>query len=47
MEKVRSIVGQIPVKVIGRLDASGELKVNGETVGVEALAAAWLRPRDW
>ncbi|MCC6319849.1 MAG: phosphoribosylformylglycinamidine synthase [Phycisphaerales bacterium] len=47
MPSLQSSLAGTPYRVIGRLNATGGLRIGGETIGVESLAAAWLRPLDW
>ena len=42
VDRVRSELGVVPMRVLGELDARGELRVGGESVAVAALAEAWL-----
>jgi phosphoribosylformylglycinamidine synthase len=47
--KVEAVKKELGVEcvVIGEVDGSGEMKVNGERVGVEEMAKAWLGTLDW
>ncbi len=47
LDHARQLLGDVPTRVIGRLDDSGVLRFGGEQVAVEELAAAWLGPLDW
>ena len=42
LDRVRAALGDLPMRVLGELDAGGTLRVGDESVAVAALAEAWL-----